>query len=225
MTRVDIAVLRAATSGSAEDAQAVRIVHHQPSAEPLLYFNEPGQVRHIALSGIQPLHNDQRVAELGARFRQKALQRLVVVMLKALHRGSGEPATEHGAIVNELIVHNQVAITHYRGDCRDVGRVPADKQQRLFDTQEIGDLRLQLPMQIGLPGDQPASRHAGAILICCCFCRECERRVPIDPEIIAPSKVEVVLAIDSTRRTTSSGARPEKRALNAQHATDFFVFL
>ncbi len=65
--------------------------------------------------------------------------------------GAGQNAAADRAVVDPLVVDDEVLGTEQVPDGRDVGGVPAREHDRGLGAEEPGDLRLQLVVQRRLP--------------------------------------------------------------------------
>ena len=131
----------------AEDTQAVGIVHHDSGAVLPRQADDLRQVGDLAGHGEDAVCHNQDAA-LGAVGRQQTLQVLHIVMLKRIHPGEGQLAAVVNAGVILFVAEDIVAVPGNGADGAQVGLKARREGHCRVLMQEIGQLRLQLQMQL-----------------------------------------------------------------------------
>ena len=201
----------------------MRVIDHQPGAIALLELDHAGKIRNVAFGGIEALDDDERVFVLGALLAQDFLQRLEIVVLVGERLGARQAHADNGAVVHELVMHDEILRAHDGADGRHVGGMTADEHQRSFNANCLGDLLLQLAVQRRIAGNHTARRHRGAISIDGGLGSLDQVGVLAETEVVAPGEVEDGLAVDQRAAALRALGRAEEWVLDAEQFAEVLV--
>ena len=110
------AMLSQSPAARAEHSGAVSIVDHQPGAILLLDLGDARQTGHVFLCRIESLDDDEAVPELRALFAQKSLKLIQLIVVKRTSRRARQSYANHGTVVHEFIMNDQITVGHHRPD-------------------------------------------------------------------------------------------------------------
>ena len=148
--RIDAKVLANTPAPFPQDADGMRLVHHEKGAVPLFDLNECRQLRDIAIHTVDAFNHDEGSAETGTRLPENLVQSLPVVVGKRKVRCLGELASLENAVVDQGIMNDEVEFAEQMADSGHVGGMPAHKDQAVFRSNQTGNFFLNFTMQWSL---------------------------------------------------------------------------
>ena len=202
-------------SRTAEDAEPVGIVHHQPGIVALFQGDEAGEVRRIPVHAVEAFDHDQCAAMLVARGAEQGLQGVEIVMGEGATLGSRKLGPGDDAVMAQRIVEDHVAGFQQGADRGDVGGVAAHHHDAGFGLVMVGQRLFEADMAWALAGDDPARGGRGAELVDGPARRLADVGMSVEPEIIVGREIDEALAGDARRGARPGLVDPEERIAEA----------
>ena len=153
-----------AAAALAQHAQAVGIVHHDPRA---VLPGQPADLRQlgdVAAHGEHAVGNDQHAA-FAVDLLQNAFQLRHVTVAVTQHFTIAHLAAGIDAGVVFLVADHIVVAVHQGGDNAHVGLESGAEGDNTALAQELGQLRLQLQMQLQRSVKEPGAGAAGTVFL------------------------------------------------------------
>ena len=154
-----------------QDADAVRFVHVDASAEGLGPIDQTAQLRNVALHAEDAFGDNQNPLRRGAVF-EAAVEVIEIVVPETDHARGRPQRALHQAGVEVVIADHGVALFGQRRKRRVVGLKPGAEDDGRFFVHEGGQLRFELHVQI-----QRAIQQAGAAASAAIFLDGVARRL------------------------------------------------
>ncbi len=154
-----------AEAGRAHHAEGMRFVHHQECLVAALDVDEARQLGEIAVHAVNAFDDDQHALELAPLLGQHRIERGPVVVREGQTPRARELNALQRAVVDQLVVHDQVPRSEQIADGGDIGGVAADEHHGIVHAVGAGDGRFQLAMQRTLAGHRAAGRHRRAVAV------------------------------------------------------------
>ena len=162
---LDAEQLAGAGAAGAEHAGAVRLVDHQPRAVRLAQLDDPRQVGDVALHREDAVDDDEDAAAVVARALEHLLELVeAAVAERAQLRARQQAAVEDRGVVAGVGDHG-VARAEERAERADVGLVAGREDDRLLGAHPLGELGLELEVQVDRAVEQPRAGQAGAVAL------------------------------------------------------------
>ena len=209
----------------AEHAQTVRVVDHQPGTVALLDLHQPGEVGHVAFGGVEALDDDQAILVVAAVLAQDLLALIEIVVAEAAARGAGQLHADDGAVVHELVVHDEIASLMMVPMVETLAACPLTNSRASSVPQNSAISCSERAMQRDLAGDHAARRDARAEAIERCLRRLGDGGMLVQSQVVAPGEVDVRLALDDRLGAVAALVGPEERARDGQHLADLLDLL
>ena len=151
-------------SAFADDAEAVRIVHHDPGTVFLRQAADLREIRDVAAHGEDAVRHDEAAGSL-RNAPELLLQIVHIVVPEAEHFPEGQPAAVVQARV-VLAVHDHIVpATDDGADDAEVRLEPGGEGHHRFLPQESGQLLFQLKVQLKRTVEKAGAGAAGAVLL------------------------------------------------------------
>ena len=84
------------------------VIDHQPGAIALLNLDHVRQLGHLSLCRIEPLDDDEAVSIFRPLVTQNRLELIQPVVVERTSRRARQSYANHGTVVHELIVNDQI---------------------------------------------------------------------------------------------------------------------
>ena len=130
------------------------------------------------------------------RSRQHAAEPFDVVVRETLQRRAGELRAGDQRVVGVLVEHRVVLAPEEAGDGADVGDVAGGEHERGFTAVEVGQLVLELAVEVEGAVEQAGARDPGAVLRSGALGGLDHLRVVREAEVVVGAEVDVVAALD-----------------------------
>ena len=155
-------VLGRAATVLAEDAEAVRVVDHQPRAVAVLALHDPRKIREIPLHREHAVDDDQ-LALVVARHAQLLLEVVHVVVAVLVGLAEAEAAAVDDAGVVERVEDRDVGAVEQAGEDAQVDLEAGREGERRLASHELREALLELDVDLERAVEQPRARAAGAV--------------------------------------------------------------
>ena len=143
----------------AEHTERMCLVDHEHRVMTRLDLDEARQVGDVTVGAVDSLDHHERAAVLAAHAGEHRVERLPVVVREDEPPRTRELRALHRAVVHQRIAEHHVFRPEQMRDRRDVGRVPADVDDRVRDSDELRDLPLQVAVHRPLARHDTTGRH------------------------------------------------------------------
>ena len=182
-----------AVTGLPQDAERVRLVHHQKRPVLRAEAAHLGEVDDVAVHAEDGVRHHQLPRPRGGLGEAPVEVRHVVVFA-ADEMGPGEDAAVHDARVVELVRDDHVAAADERGDGCEVRHVPAREDDRVLGAGEGGDLLLELPVEGERAGEDADAVRPRAVAVDRGLRGGVDFRVPDEAEVAVRREEEHLAA-------------------------------
>jgi len=202
-----------AAAARTEHAHTMRLINHEPCAEPLLELHDLAQRREVAVHAENTLGNDEhiRLRVIFARPGEEPLELPEVVVRKDTDRRTAQPRAIHEAGVAELIEDDDVLRSDERGNCPERGGIAGGETERGLRALEARKRGFELGVRGLAAADESGGAGTRAITI------ERGRGGVAQARIIG--KVEVVVRREVDERATIDDDLGALRGLDRAQAT------
>ena len=154
-----------ARAARAEDAERVRLVDHQARAVAVAELGDLGQRRHVALHREHAVDDHEHAAAVAGRLLERVLEAVDAVVAERAQLGPGEDAAVEDRRVIAGVDHHRVARAEDRPEGAEVGLVAGGEDQRSLGAEPVGQLLLELEVQVGGPVQEARSGQARAVAV------------------------------------------------------------
>ena len=185
---------RRTASAGADDTEAVRIVHHDARAVPPRKAHDLRQVAHVAAHGEHAVGHDEAAGAV-RHLLQPGFKIRHVVVAVAEHPGVGELAAVVDAGVVLLVAQDIVILAAHGGDDAQIGLEACGERHHGFLAEELGQLPLELRMQVQRAVEKTRSGTAGAVPVERRLAGRDDARVHGEPQIVVGAEHDAALAL------------------------------
>ena len=144
---IDSKVLANTPAPFPQYADGMRLVHHEKGSVPFLDLYEFRQFRDIAIHTVKGFDNDEGPSETGSQLPENHVQGLPVVVGKRKVCCLGELASLENTVVDQGVMNDEVGLAEEMADSGHVGGMPADKDEAVLCSNQVGNFFLNLTMQ------------------------------------------------------------------------------
>ena len=149
-----------AAAAAANDADAVRVVAHQPGIVRLGQGLHLGQRRQIAVHAEHAIGQDQAPAGAGGKFTQQLVEMIEIVVAEKVSLGAGELGARQQARMAQLVGEDHIAHPHQARHDAEIGEVTAAEHYGIIGALQRRQTRFEGLVERMIAGDQ--TRRAGA---------------------------------------------------------------
>ena len=162
---LDAERLAGAGAARAEDADAVRLVDHQPRAVLRAQVGDLAERRHVALHREDPVHHHEDAAAVPGRALEHRLELVHPVVAERPDPGARHHhRVEDRGVVGRVADHG-VAGVEQRRDAADVRQVAGREDERVVGAHPVGDLLLELDVQRDRPVEEARAGQRRPVLL------------------------------------------------------------
>ena len=179
-----------------EHAARVRIVDHHDAAGFLGELAEARQRTEVAVHAEDAVR-DEQLALPGRQILEDLARRVHVLVGEHLDRRAAETAAVDDARVIQLVRDDDVLFAENRRDGARVRRESALEHDDLLDLLELGELLLQLHVDVHGAGDRPHRAGADAVVLDRLQRRGAQFRMSRQAQIVVRRKVHDRPVVDS----------------------------
>ena len=215
---VQAKVFADAVAARAHDTKRMSFVDHQEGAMALLDFDEARQVGVVAVHAVDAFQHDQDAFELMALLLQDRVEGFPIGMGEGQAARAGQLDALQDAVVDQLVVQDEIAWAKQITDGGNIGRVTADKGDCVVDAVEGGDFGFEIAMHRAFAGDQAAGRDGGAVAVDRGFGGGGDDRVARHVQVVVAGVIDVAATADLGAGARCAFVQFEEGVLDAEAA-------
>ena len=190
----NVAIRRSTWSSTPNSSHALGVLgDHHPGAVAVADLGDLGQGRHVPLHGEHTVDHDQHAAAVGGRLLERVFQAIHAVVAERTQLGARENAAVEDRGVIARVDDDRVAGGEDRPERAEVGLMPGREDQRALGAQPVGELLLELEMQVGRAVQEARAGQAGAVAVQCLERALSDALVPGQPGAVFVQRVERAL--------------------------------
>ena len=218
--RIDALHLRDAPARVAENAERVRLIHHQPGVVPRLHLDELREVGEVTVHRIKALDHHQNALVPPAHAGKRLIHPVEIIVWKGQPRRTGEARAFSDGIMDQLIHQDQVLRPQKRADCRHVGCVARNHGDRVIDAVSLRQRALQRAVIGPFAADE--ARGVGGYPP---VFRRLDRRRPhlgmrAEAEIVVRGEIDLLFPVHHAGRALAAVDGAEEGGGDAQRLPD-----
>jgi hypothetical protein len=174
-------------SGSAHNANRVRLVHHDAGAVAFAHRNKLGQRGNVAFHGKDAVYHHQLSPFIG-KSGKHLVQRLSIVVREPFQRTPGKQGAIYYGGVVEFICNYVVALQNQGGNCTQVGLVTGGKTDAVLHVKKIRQFFLKFYVDIQGAVQEARAGASGAVFLSGLNSRFLYARVGGESQIVVGTK-------------------------------------
>src|SRR6516164_7285801 len=158
-------MLADAASPCPQYPKRVCLVDHQEDLVAFAQLDETRQVGEIPVHAVNAFEDHDDALVVAAMTLQQIVEHLPVIMPKGDASGAGEQGAHLNAVVDQLVVQDQILRAEEMRDRRDVRPVPADKGKTRLGIEKLGECAFEFDMDGSFAANDATRRYRRAVTI------------------------------------------------------------